>query len=177
MLALPACGHVHEESAITLPSLPAPNAQQMWSPQGSASAEMALRLHPNLHRHAKVWVTCTFLRALHPWRDARLLLQGVPLANIPLRMTMVTTDASLTSLGAVWKHRMAHGVWEPPWGEEHINVLELSAVFLALKALLPSIQGRHVLVRTDSSSKVLHVNHQGGTRSLCCLQVVQTLLF
>ncbi|XP_030272800.1 uncharacterized protein LOC115581658 [Sparus aurata] len=123
----------------------------------------ALGLHPKLHRRAKVRVTHTFLRALRPWRDTRLLLQGVPLGNIPSRRTVVTTDASLTGWGAVWEHRMVRGVWEPPWGEEHINVLELRAVFLALKALLPSIQGRHVLVRTDSSSTVFHVNHQGGT--------------
>ena len=118
-----------------------------------------------------------FLWALRPWRDMRLLLQGVPLGNIPSRRTVVTTDASLTGWGAVWEHRMVRGVWEPPWGEEHINVLELRAVFLALKALLPSIQGRHVLVRTDSSATVFHVNHQGGTRSLRCLQGAQTLLF
>ena len=82
-----------------------------------------------------VWVTHTFLRALRPWRDARLLLQGVPLGNIPSRRTEVSTDASLTGWGAVWEHRMVRGIWEPPCGEDHINVLEL--------ALLPSIQGRH----------------------------------
>ena len=133
----------------------------------------ALGLHPKLHRRAKVRVTCTFLHASCPWRDVRLLLQG---GNIPSRRTVVTIDASLTGRGQCGNTGWCWG-WELPWGEEHINVLELRAVFLALKALLPSIQGRHVLVCSDSFSTVFHVNHQGGTRSLHCLQVAQTLLF
>lgn len=35
--------------------------------------------------------------------------------------------------------RIVHGVWKPPCGGDHINVLELRAVHLALKVLLPSI--------------------------------------
>ncbi|KAL1007344.1 hypothetical protein UPYG_G00085280 [Umbra pygmaea] len=36
---------------------------------------------------------------------------------------------------------------------------------------------RHILVRTDNSSTVYHINHQGGTRSLRCVQVTQDLRF
>ena len=72
---------------------------------------------------------------------------------------------------------MVWGVWEPTWGEGHINVLELRAVFLSLKALLPSIQGRHVLVRTDISLHGIPCEPPGGTRLLRCLHVAQTLLF
>ncbi len=68
------------------------------------------------------------------------------------------------------------GVWKPPWSSEHINVLELRAVHLALMGLLLFIGHKHVLVRTDSTSTVYHLNHQGGTRSLHCLQVTRELL-
>lgn len=137
----------------------------------------ALKLHPKVDRHVKIRVSRTCLQALCPWQDQALLVQGVPLGLIPSRRTVVTTDASLTGWGGVWEGRMVRGVWEPPWTEAHINVLELRACHLSLKALLPFIRDKHVLVRTDSSCTVYHINHQGGTRSLQCLQVTQELLF
>ncbi|KAL0168891.1 hypothetical protein M9458_037113, partial [Cirrhinus mrigala] len=47
----------------------------------------------------------------------------------------------------------------------HINCLEMLAVFLALKHFLPDLRDRHVLVRTDNTSVVSYINHQGGLRS------------
>ena len=61
------------------------------------------------------------------------------------------------------------------WRTQQCSGVENSS--LVLKALLSSIQGRHVLIRTDSSSTVYHIHHQGGTKSLRCLQVAQKLLF
>ncbi|XP_037637109.1 uncharacterized protein LOC119494940 [Sebastes umbrosus] len=136
----------------------------------------AFNLHPRRDRHVKLRVTQSCQRALSPWRDHKLLTQGVPLGNLPSRRTLVSTDASMTGWGAVWEGRMARGVWKPPWDTEHINVLELRAVHLALRAFLPFIRGRHVLVKSDSSAAVYHVNHQGGTKSLRCLKVAQRLL-
>ncbi|KAL0162443.1 hypothetical protein M9458_041839, partial [Cirrhinus mrigala] len=48
----------------------------------------------------------------------------------------------------------------------HINMLELMAVFLALKHFRPFLEGFHVLVRTDNTTVVAYINRQGGTRSL-----------
>ncbi len=56
-------------------------------------------------------------------------------------------------------------------------MLELRAIHLALRGLLPFISHkRHVLVTTDSTSTVYHINHQGGAKSLRCLQVARELL-
>ncbi|XP_074492936.1 uncharacterized protein LOC141768506 [Sebastes fasciatus] len=136
----------------------------------------AFNLHPQRVRHVKLRVTQSCQRALSPWRDHKLLTQGVPLGNLPSRRTLVSTDTSMTGWGAVWEGRMARGVWKPPWDTEHINVLELRAVHLAFRAFLPFIRGRHVLVKSDSSAAVYHVNHQGGTKSLRCLKAAQRLL-
>lgn len=38
-------------------------------------------------------------------------------------------------------------------------MLKLRAVHLALKHFLPYLRGRHVLIRSDSISKVYHINH------------------
>ncbi len=133
-------------------------------------------LHPKLDRHVRMRVTRRCIQMLRPWKNKRLLSQGVPLGNIPARRSVITTDASLMRWGAVWEGRCVRGFWKPPWTLEHINVLELRAVYLSLRAFLPSLQNKHVLVRTDNMSAVYYINHQGGTRSARCLQVTKKLL-
>ena len=134
----------------------------------------AFNLHPRQDRRVKLKVTRPFRHALRPWRDQALLSQGAPLGNIPSRRAVVTTDSSLTGWGAVWEGRTVRGTWNSRWRGE-LEVLELRAVHLALVELLPLIGGRHVLVRSDNSSAVYHMNHQGGTKSPA-LQVAWKLL-
>ncbi|XP_052449323.1 uncharacterized protein LOC128011199 [Carassius gibelio] len=135
------------------------------------------QLHPKLHRRVKLKVTQKCVQALRPWISSSRLGQGVPLGNIPARRMVVTTDASLKGWGAVWQGRSVRGSWMFPWTMEHINVLELRAIYLSLRHLIPFLQDRHVLVRTDNMSAVYYINHQGGTRSLRCLQETRRLLF
>lgn len=53
----------------------------------------------------------------------------------------------------------------------HINVLELKAVLLAIRAILPHLTGHVVAVRSDNTTAVSYINKQGGTvsRTLCKL--------
>ncbi|XP_042562141.1 LOW QUALITY PROTEIN: uncharacterized protein LOC122131476 [Clupea harengus] len=136
----------------------------------------SLGLHHVRHRHRLVRVTTSCRRFLHPWRRRKYLTQGVPLGAIPSRREVVTTDASQIGWGAVWQRQTARGRWSPQQKRQHINVLELRAVLLALRHFLPALVGRHVLVRSDNMSAVYYINHQGGTRSLQCLGVAQQLL-
>ncbi len=60
----------------------------------------------------------------------------------------------------------------------HINCLEMLAVFLALKNFLAGLRGHHVLVRSDNTSVVSYLNHQGGLRSRpLCKLACQILLW
>lgn len=70
------------------------------------------------------------------------------------------------------------GIWDPPWSSEYINLLKLRAVHLALRSLSPLKRHKHVLVRTDSTSAVYYVNHQGckKKKSPGCLQAWTELL-
>ncbi len=52
-----------------------------------------------------------------------------------------------------------------PWQGQHINVLELRTIHLALMHFLPMLQGRQVLVRTDSTTAAAYVIRQGGLGS------------
>lgn len=134
------------------------------------------RLDAKWHRHRKLRVSQQCLLALAPWRDRAFLLSGVGLGVAPARREIITTDASLTGWGAVWQHRVARGRWSARDNGDHINVLELRAVHLALEHFLPYLKGRHILIRSDNTSTVFHINHQGGTRSPRLLQVTQHLL-
>ena len=48
---------------------------------------------------------------------------------------------------------------------QHINVLELQAAFLAIKALLPKIDKSHVQFAIDNQTAVTYINKLGGTHS------------
>ena len=133
-------------------------------------------LDPKTDRNVRLQVSASCWRALRKWRDGRFLRRGVPLRGIPAERTVMTTDASLHGWGAVCLGQSASGVWDSTWRRAHINVLETRAVYLALLAFMPRIQGKHVLVRSDSVTAVYFINHQGGTRSAGCLAVVRSVL-
>ena len=103
-----------------------------------------LHLHPARHGHRLVRVTRTCYSLLRPWRRTAYLMQGVPLAAVPSRREVVTTDSSLEGWGAVWQCRTVRGCWTSQQRQQHINVLELQAVFLGLQHFLSELAGRQV---------------------------------
>ncbi|KAK7901815.1 hypothetical protein WMY93_018584 [Mugilogobius chulae] len=128
----------------------------------------ALRLDPVRHRMRTVTITSRCALALRVWKRSGLLTDGVSLGTVSTRK-VVTTDACLTGWGGVYEDRPVNGVWSPRLRQAHINYLELKAVVLTLKHFLPHLRGHHVLVRTDNTSTVAHINRQGGLRSTVCL--------
>ncbi|KAI2663175.1 Transposon Ty3-G Gag-Pol polyprotein [Labeo rohita] len=110
-------------------------------------------------------VTRRCLRALDMWRKPWFLSQG-PVLGAPCRRVTLATDASLTGWGAVMSGHPARGLWSGRQLTWHINCLEMLAVFRALKHFLPDLRDRHVLVRTDNTSVVSYINHQGGQTPL-----------
>lgn len=137
-----------------------------------------LRLDPTkfVHRRRRLRVSPQCLESLSQWRDRRWVVQGVPLGCLPSRRELVFTDASATGWGATWQGRTVQGVWAPPLVGAHINVLELVAVYLALRHFRPVLLAKHVLVRSDNVSVVYHVNHMGGTRSAVLFRWSRRLL-
>ena len=135
-----------------------------------------LGLDPRRHQGRQVAISSRHHRLLDPWKTRESLCQGVPLGSLPSRRELVVTDASLLGWGALWEHRTVRGVWGPLERRLHINVLELRAVYLALRHFRPALEGKHVLIKSDNVSTVYHVNHQGGVRSRECLREAQGLL-
>ena len=81
------------------------------------------------------------------------------------------TDASNEGWGAHLDQSSTQGLWSPQEKGLHINVLELKAVFLALRHFKDQCQDQTVLVATDNSTVVAYINKQGGTHSaeMCAL--------
>lgn len=136
----------------------------------------SFHLDPRSHKHKLLRVSRVCVHALAPWQDRAFLLGGAPLGVLPSFRETVATDASQLGWGAVWRGRSAQGRWSPRDRTQHVNVLELRAVHLALRHFLPHLQGKHVLVRSDNRAVVSQINHQGGTKSAQLLQVSQRLL-
>lgn len=80
----------------------------------------------------------------------------------------ITTDASMTGWGGHLGTRTVQGLWSTNQLEllNHINNLELEAVFLTVKHFLPILTNKHVLIRSDNTTVVQYINKQGGTKSI-----------
>ncbi|XP_058865945.1 uncharacterized protein LOC131708048 [Acipenser ruthenus] len=124
----------------------------------------AFHLNARRDKHRRLTVSRTCSATLRWWRVPCHLRKGVQMGVI-LNRQVVTTDASSQGWGAVWQGRGVSGSWPDHWASLHVNILELRAVFLALQHFLPVLSGAHVLIRTDSTTVVAYINHQGGLRS------------
>ena len=113
-----------------------------------------------------------FCKAVSPWMDMEVIMAMSPLHH-PSPQLHLFTDSSLEGWGAHMDSHMASGLWSPSFKQQHINVLEMEAVLLALKAFAVHVRGHSVLLATDNTTVAAYVNKQGGTHSqtLCNLAV------
>ena len=126
-------------------------------------------------RYTKVPLTADILLDIIWWVDPDHLLIGVPLTQSPPDM-LLFTDASLKGWGAHLDDLQAAGLWTPSERDLHINMLELKAVWLGLKAFQDYVQGKTVVSMCDNSTVVSHIRHQGGTKSWSLCQRTLQLL-
>ncbi|KAJ1198714.1 hypothetical protein NDU88_002553 [Pleurodeles waltl] len=91
-------------------------------------------------------------------------VKGRPL-SLPQPDLTVVTDASLLGWGGHLGEVEIRGHWFPAESGLHINLLELRAIRLALKAFLPVVKGKVVQVFTDNTTAMWYCNNQGGVGS------------
>ena len=65
----------------------------------------------------------------------------------------------ISLLQGTWK---IGGRWTPTEAENHINALELQAVFLALKAFCNTCHDVHVQIKSDNTCTVFYINAMWG---------------
>ncbi len=132
-------------------------------------------LSAKTQKYTLVKVTYAAWQSLKPWRSREFLMQGVAMGPPPARREIVTTDASQQGWGGVWQQMGVRGTWGKTIQFQHINYLELKAVFLTLTHFSNQLIHKHVLIRSYNVSTVFNINHQGGTRSLKLLQAAHKL--
>ncbi len=116
-------------------------------------------------------VTRRCLRDLVMSKKPWFLSQG-PMLGASCRHKMLTRSRAIS------EGRLSQGLWKDHHLSWRINRLDMLAVFLALKNFLTDLRGHHVLVRSDNTSVVSYINHQGGLRSRpLCKLACQILLW
>ena len=108
------------------------------------------------------------------WMDPQNVFKGSNLHQKEHNMLMFT-DASEKGWGGGAHLNIVNctvsGVWQQSEKDLHINILELKAVFLALKHFQKQLKQKIVLVSSDNSTVVSYINKEGGTHSfeMCAL--------
>ncbi len=116
------------------------------------------------------------LRALDMWKN----IPDIPVTRPRVGGSMSSQNANDGRLphglgsGHEWPLR-SRSVGRSPSQLAH-QLLEMLAVFQALKHFLPDLGGHHVLVRTDNTSVVSYINHQGGLRSRPLYRLARQIL-
>ena len=83
-------------------------------------------------------------------------------------------DASEQGWGAHVGTVNTGGRWNSEELKDHINVLELRAIYLALQSFCKQ-ENLHVKIFTDNTTALAYVKHMGGVRSTQCNKVAQLI--
>ena len=98
---------------------------------------------------------------LNWWRDPNNVLIGTPL-HAEEHTLLLFTDASVKGWGAHLEDQTVSGLWSDTEKNLHINVLELKAVFLAIRSFQSHLLNKRVLGASDNVTVVSYLNKQGG---------------
>ena len=58
---------------------------------------------------------------------------------------------------------------------DHINILELRAIPLALKLYCNKHSYRHIRIKSDNSTAIAYINNTGGTKSKTCNDIAKDI--
>ena len=111
------------------------------------------------------------------WKNPKNVLTGCPL-HVEEHNLLLFTDASIKGWGAHLGDLTISGLWSDTEANLHINILEMKAVFLAIRSFQSHLLNQRVLVASDNVTVVAYLNKQGGTHSLeMCLMVWRLMAF
>ena len=105
-------------------------------------------------------------------------ISGGDAGIVTLRETELTlfTDASTHGWGAQLQDHSISGLWSEAQCQNHINILEMEAVFYAVKGFLNRLYGHVVCLMFDNVTVVLYIKQEGGTRSFRLTRLTIRLL-
>ena len=88
---------------------------------------------------------------------------------------VISTDSSKFQWGAKRDDIGTGGHWNVLECEEHINILEIKAILLGIKALCPNVEKTHIRVNSDNATAVAYVNKKGGCVSRKCNELAKLI--
>ena len=111
-------------------------------------------------------------RFLPTWNGVSIIQSG-PVSSLELRLF---TDASDMGFGGVYRDKWFFSGWRCGWGQLHINVRELFAVWAALRIWGLEWVDRQILIYTDNES-ITHVWRTGTCKDKVMMRIVRALFF
>ena len=97
------------------------------------------------------------------WINNIVEAQNILSSNAPT--VTLTTDASKLGWGAVLDTQSTGGLWSSTESQNHINYLELLAVFLGLQTFCSSLHDCHIRLMIDNTTAAAVINHMGTSHS------------
>ncbi|MEL7079321.1 MAG: reverse transcriptase domain-containing protein [Cyanobacteria bacterium J06582_2] len=130
---------------------------------------------PSQGPNVKIPLTQEVTRDVHWWLIRDRLLKGRSLREEEVQIYLYS-DASTEGWGATVDNMKISGCWSQQEKEQHINVLELKAVKLALLKTERLVAGKIIAVMMDNLTALAYIRKQGGLQSKTLLSVARDLL-
>jgi hypothetical protein len=96
--------------------------------------------------------------------------------SVPIPTLTLYTDASNLGWGAYLEGSWALGLWSPLQQKEHINLLEMKAVHLALSHFRTTLHLKSLVLATDNTTIVAYLKNQGGTHCFSLYSLCREIL-
>ncbi|KAJ8915436.1 hypothetical protein NQ315_003197 [Exocentrus adspersus] len=74
------------------------------------------------------------------------------------------TDASLSGWGAYCSGESTCDWWSQKFKGDHINLLELQAIFFGLECFAKGLRNTNILIRTDNTTALSYINRMGSVQ-------------
>lgn len=97
------------------------------------------------------------------WWKNNILLSYNPIRRGKYVME-IFSDASTTGWGAACNGERANGLWSAEEQTNHINYLELLAVYFGLRSFANDKNDCEILLRVDNTTAISYVNRMGGVQ-------------
>lgn len=161
--SLPKCSVRELSQLIGLLNSACPAVKYGWVYTKTLERQKYLALLKFDDYEAKIKLTDVILPDLQWWMGNILSANQTlrPNQNFDLE---IYTDASNTGWGAVCGNKRANGWWKEEELNFHINLLELLAIFLALKSFASTYCNCSILLRVDNTTAISYINRMGGVR-------------
>ena len=119
---------------------------------------------------------CTISKLAHNellwWKNNTAMINWIHPPSIELE---IFCDASSTAWGAICGVNKTGAAWNISEQALHINVLELLAIFYALRSFKEHCKGKHIKIYSDNTAAVGITNKMGTTRSSQCDNVAKNI--